>query len=181
MKKLLLTLGLAALTLASAHAQGTINPLNGALTRVRFDSNNDGVIDPTDQNVDASKGLTVGVFWGAAGSSPVNFAGNMTIGSTAGVLVGLPTIFAIPGAGDVGTVISLQMRVTSPGYCGQTEVKQVTLAPAAGPGTVVWSSTATASRFGPLVINCPEPSTLALGALAGALLLFRLRKTTNAN
>jgi hypothetical protein len=101
----------------------------------------------------------------------------MTIGSTAGILVGLPSIFAIQGAGDVGTVISLQMRVTSEGFRAQTDVKQVTLAPAAGPGTVVWGSTATASRFSPLVIICPEPSTLALGALAGALLLFRVRKT----
>ncbi len=115
MKKLILTLGLAALTLASAQAQGTINPLNGTLSRVKIDSNGNCAWETTDQNVDASLGLTVGVFWGAAGGSPDNFAGNMTIGTTPGVLVGLPSIFAIPGAGDVGTVISLQMRVTSDG------------------------------------------------------------------
>jgi hypothetical protein len=74
------------------------------------------------------------------------------------------------------------MRLDTPfGYFTGTPVKQVTLAGVAGPGTFVWSSTATATRFSPLVIVCPEPSTLALGALAGAFLLFRVRKATKAN
>ncbi len=176
MKKLLFTLGLAALTLASAHAQGTINPLNGFLNRITITSSGG------ERDVTTADGLRVGVFWGAAGGPADQLAGVMTIGPTSGVLVGLPSIFAIEGAGEAGTVISLQMRVLDGGFlCGQTAVKQVTLAPAAGPGTVVWGSATTTSRFGPLIIFCPEPSTLALGALAGAFLLFRLRKTTKAN
>ena len=172
MKKLLLTLGLAALTFASAHGQGTINPLNGFLNRITIESNGGA------RDVTTADGLRVGVFWGAAGGPADQLAGVMTIGPTSGVLVGLPSVFALDGAGDAGRVVSLQMRVLRDGFlCGQTAVKQVTLGPAAGPGTVVWGTTA--SRFGPFVVFCPEPSTLALGALAGALLLFRLRKTNN--
>ena len=179
MKKLLLTLGLVALTLISTHAQGTINPLNGTLTRIKVDLNCDGIAD---RNVTVADGITVSVYWGPAGGPVENFAGRMTIGSTEGVLTGLPSILALPGAGDAGTVVSLQMRLDTPfGYFTGTPVKQVTLAGVAGPGTFVWSSTATATRFSPLVIVCPEPSTLALGALAGAFLLFRVRKSTKAN
>ena len=179
MKKLLLTLGLSVLTLTCALAQGTINPLNGALTRIKVDLNCDGIAD---RNVTVADGISVSVYWGPAGGPAENFAGRMTIGSTEGILTGLPSILALPGAGDAGTVVSLQMRLDPPfGYITETPVRQVTLAPAAGPGTVVWSSTATANRFSPLVIVCPEPSALALGALAGAFLLFRIRQSTKAN
>jgi hypothetical protein len=61
------------------------------------------------------------------------------------------------------------------------------LAPTAGPGAVIWQ-TATGTnpnRFRPLVVHAdlsqpciPEPSTLALAALGGLLLLFFRRKST---
>ena len=182
MKKLLLTLGLAALTLASSHAQGTLNPINGPTSRVRFDLNCNGVYESTDRGVTAADGLHVGVFIGAAGQDATAMVGELTLGSAGdGLMVGLPTLWAPDLAGlntAAGAQISLRFRaIGNYSGLGDTGSKTITLAPAAGPGTVVWGSTATASRFGPLIIFCPEPSTLALGALAGALLLFRVRKT----
>jgi hypothetical protein len=66
-------------------------------------------------------------------------------------------------------------------YYGETDIRQVTLAPTAGPGTVIWQ-TATGinpNRFYPIgpILGVPEPSTFALGALVGLLLLLRVGKT----
>lgn len=183
MKKLLLTLGLASLTLASGNAQGTINPLNGVLTRVRYDSNSNGLYDLDDRNATMSDGLQIGLFWGEAGGPANTLAGVLTIGPVDGVLVGLPAIFSVDGWGDVGAVISLRFCALAGGGL-DTGTKQVMLAPAAGPGTVLWGSTATASRFGAPLMNLgtptcvPEPGTLALGALGGLALLLRWRKSS---
>jgi hypothetical protein len=174
MKKTLLTFAFMAMASASLLAQGSINPLNGNFTRVMVDLNGDGV---GDRRALASDGGTFSVYWGPAGSNPENLLGTMTIGSTEGIMVGLPAILPVPNAGDVGTVISLQI-VAGGQFVGRTEVKQVTLAAGAGPGTVTWSSTPNANRFSPLVVTIvPEPSTIALGVLGlGSLLLFRRRK-----
>lgn len=179
MKKTFLTIALMAATAVASFGQGTINPLNGSLTRVKFDSNGNGAYDSTDRNLTAADGVQFTVVWGAAGAATLDHVvqGAMTIGTTDGVLIGLPAILGLAGAGDAGTVVSLQIRASGPnGLRGATEVKQVSLAPEAGPGTVTWSSTANAVRFSQLVI-VPEPSTIALGVLGlGSLLLFRRRK-----
>lgn len=178
MKKTLLTIALMAVTAVASYSQGTINPLNGALTRVKIDMNGNGVIDAADRNATTQDGLQFTVLWGAAGTAPDHAVnGSMTIGTTDGVMVGLPSILALDGAGDVGTTVSLQIRASSStGLRGQTDIKQVVLAPASGPGAVVWATAATSARFGPLLI-VPEPSTIALGVLGlGSLLLFRRRK-----
>jgi len=66
---------------------------------------------------------------------------------------------------------------------GETAIRQVTLGPTAGPGAVIWQ-TATGTnpnRFYPMLVStlaCPEPSTLALGALGGLFLLLLRRKST---
>ena len=176
MKKTLLTLALVAVATVSSFAQGTINPLNGAFTRVKIDLNGDGV---GDRDATTADGLQFAVLYGAANSSnPDKVAGIMTIGSTAGVMVGLPSILALAGAGDAGTVVSLQIHAFNDAHWdGLTRVAQVTLAPSAGPGTPVWSSTAGPTKFQPMIITVPEPSTIALGVLGlGSLLLFRRRK-----
>ena len=178
MKKTFLTIALVAATAVASFGQGTINPLNGTLTRVKIDSNGNGVYDSTDANATTADGLQFTVLWGAAGTAPDHAVpGFMTIGTTAGIMVGLPAILALDGAGDVGTVVSLQIRASSQsGLRGETAIKQVTLAPSAGPGAVIWATTATDSRFSPLLI-VPEPSTIALAVLGlGSLLLFRRRK-----
>ena len=185
MKKLLLTLGLAGLTLSSALAQGTINPLNGTLTRFKIDTNGDGV---GDRNVTAAEGFVMAVYYGPAGSSESEltmYPDVMRIGTTDGVFTGLPSILALPGT-EPGQVISLQMRVCNPlGWYGATVVKQVRLGPTSGPSPVVWSSTGTGDRFSPIQLqlggpmNCiPEPSTVGLGMVCAGLLVafYRGRK-----
>lgn len=175
MKKLILTLGLIGCMLASALAQGTINPLNGALTRIKVDTDIDGI---GDRNLTQADGVYVDLYWGLAGTTPETLAGTMTIGSTAGVLVGLPSILVLPGT-EAGQIVSLQARGRSSwGWFGQSPVIHVALAPTAGPGTVIWQSTATSpNRFLPLPMVVPEPSTLAFGTLAAAFLLFRVRRS----
>jgi len=96
-------------------------------------------------------------------------------------MINAPSVFFLPDT-NPGDVVSLQIRAwdSGRGYYGATDVRQVTLGPTAGPGTVIWQ-TATGSnpnRFHPMVINplvCPEPSTFVLGALGGVALLFRWR------
>jgi len=179
MKKTLLTIALMAATVVVSFGQGTINPLNGTLSKIRIDSNGNGIFDTTDAFATTADGIQFTVLWGAAGTTPdraVN--GSMTIGPTAGILVGLAAITAIPGAGEAGTIVSLQITASGPnGLRGQTDIKQVTLLDPAGPGAIVWNSTATPNRFAQMLITVPEPSTIALAVLGlGSLLLFRRRK-----
>jgi len=182
MKKLFLTLYLVTIA-ALAHGQGTIAFGNSALTRIQIP-----LPDGTLRNATAADGLVVGVFYGPAGSpceSLVQAPGLATIGNTAGVLVNAPSVFPLPGT-EQGQVVSLQIRAWTPLLCGETDVRQVTLGPTAGSGTVIWQSAASTNpnRFTPLNFGnphppaccIPEPSTFAVGVLGGALLLFFRRK-----
>jgi hypothetical protein len=178
MKKTLLTLALVALTAVATYAQGTIAFGNGTFTRVT-------IAGTTARNATTGDGLNFYVFFGAAGVSDpaaltqVQQATPASIGSVDGIMVGAPSIFALPGT-EPGQVVSLQIRAWNANrtLVGETDIRQVTLAPTAGPGTVIWQ-TATGTnpnRFTPLII-VPEPSTIALAVLGlGSLLLFRRRK-----
>jgi len=190
MKKLLLTLSLIGFTLGSALAQGTINPLNNTLTRFKIDINGDAI---GDRNMTAADGMQFAVFYGPAGSTAeqlVKAPGIGTIGNVEGIMVGLPSVLALPGT-EAGQVVSLQVRGCNVlGWNAYSWVGQITLGPAEGPGTGIWRSQPSGlNSLFPLVVapgmpivNCiPEPSTLALGALAGALLLFRVRQSTKAS
>ena len=177
MKKLLLVIGLAA-GVSLAHGQGTIAFGNGTLTRMQVCA-----LGGT-RNATAADGLNFYVFFGPAGSfadaltqvqQPAPVA---TIGTTSGVMINAPSVFALPGT-EPGQVVSLQIRAwnSDRSLYAETDVRQVTLAPTAGPGTVIWQ-TATGTnpnRFYPFI--CPEPSTCALGALGGLVLLFFRRKS----
>jgi hypothetical protein len=175
MKKLLLTLALVAMT-AATYAQGTIAFGNSALTKYMVNSA-PATLTPV---------FSFGVFVnGSATPVPTLGASSTT---TAGIIVA-PSVYAIPGT-DPLQVVSLQIKGwdaqyasydaarAAGGLAGATDVRQVTLGPTAGPGTVIWQ-TATGtnpSRFLPINI-VPEPSTIALGVLGlGSLLLFRRRQ-----
>ena len=190
MKKLLL--GISFLSIAIlAHGQGTIAFGNSALTRIIIRSYPDGTI----RNCLSTDGITVGVFYGPAGSTSDQLTlapGVASIGTTAGIIIA-PSVFALPGT-EGGQIVSLQIRAwystfgtdwqaarQSGYYYGETDVRQVTLGPTAGPGQVIWQSAtgSNPSRFYPLgpILGVPEPSTLALGALVGVVLLLCFRKS----
>jgi hypothetical protein len=186
MKKTLLTLALVALTAVATYAQGTIAFGNSALTRVLFAATPGGATVNFDPAAAAIGGnIQIGVFVNGS-DTPVQ--GLATIGTTAGVMINAPSVYAIPGT-DAGQVVSIQIRAWEAGtadwraatkFYGQTDVRQVTLGPTAGPGTVIWqtASGTNPNRFTPLIVTAvPEPSTIALAVLGlGSLLLFRRRK-----
>jgi len=182
MKKQLLTLALVAMTSVAAYAQGTIAFGNSALTRVQLVD-----LSGTQRNALATDNLKIGVFFGPAGASAdalTEAQGTAGIGTTAGVMTGAASVFALTGT-EPGQIVSLQIRAWDDAGLvdrarSRTDVRQVTLAPTAGPGAVIWQ-TATGTnpnRFNPLVVHMiPEPSTIALAVLGlGSLLLFRRRK-----
>lgn len=187
MKKLLRVLGLAViyacLNSSLCHAQGIIGLGNSALTKIQFCDN--GVL----RDATAADGLRISVYLGPAGSSQDSLQavpGTETfgIGANPGVLSGSGlSTFALPGT-DAGQVVSLQIRAfATGGNYTQTKVAQVTLASAPSPGAVIWQTSGGThpNRFTPLIFYCPEPSTIALGAMAGAFLLFRVRKSSKSN
>jgi hypothetical protein len=186
MKKTLLTLALVALTTVASYAQGTIAFGNSALTRVTVQGRAPDAGQTSGfGRATAADGLNFYVFFGAAGATDPSALTQVqqaaplaTIGATPGVMVNAPSVFALPGT-EAGQVVSLQIRAWNADrtLTGETRIAQVTLAPTAGPGAVIWQSSDTnPNRFTPLII-VPEPSTIALAVLGlGSLLLFRRRK-----
>lgn len=175
MKKQLLTIALVAMTAVASYAQGTIAFGNSALTRVMIQD----APGSAARRATVADNLTIGVWYGSSADNLAQAPGEARIGTTDGVLVGAASVFALPGT-EAGQSVALQIRAwNDAGAFGQTKVAQVTLGPTAGPGAVVWqTATGTVeSRFTPLIVVVPEPSTIALGVLGlGSLLLFRRRK-----
>jgi hypothetical protein len=179
MKRILLHLTALAGMVSFAHGQGTIAFGNSSLTRIT-------ILPPGGvpaRNATAADGLSIFAYYGPAGTTdPAGLRqapGAASIGTNPGIMINAPSVFPLPGT-EPGQVVSLQIRAWNPdrSLCLETDIRQVTLAPTAGPGTVIWQTpnSTNPNRFTPMVI-CPEPSTLALGALAGVALLYRLRKT----
>jgi hypothetical protein len=175
MKKSFIILSLICCTLASAVAQGTIAFGNNVGSRFR-------ILDvPGGRNITAEDGFSFGVFFGPAGTFAEGLQqapGTRMIGpSTPGILTDA-SLFTIPGT-EAGQVVSLQIRVLDSrgNTIGNTDVRQVTLAQPLGPGTVIWQgpSGTNPNRFHPIVL-LPEPSTIALWAMAGVVLLFRVHR-----
>jgi hypothetical protein len=177
MKKLLLTLALAAVT-TFTYAQGTIQFANNAGTRFTVNG-----VRPT---VLAASTYVFGVFVGttadALSAQPVGPLG--TNATTIGLISGPnPQAYAVPG--EPNTTVFVQIRgwesrfgnwqEGQQGLHGETAVRAVVLGPTTGPGTVVWSST-DLTKFQAIDL-VPEPSAIALAVLGlGSLLLFRRRK-----
>ncbi len=177
MKKTVLTLAIVALTTVSSFAQGLIGLGNSFLTPIKLQPATGAA-----RNATAGDGLSISVYFGPAGTAAdaltkVESVQNVTIGSTAGVLISGLGAVALPVEG--GETVSLQLRATAGNglYYGETRVIQVKLATAPAAGTPVWHPSNT-SVFTPLTLAVvPEPSTIALGVLGlGSLLLFRRRK-----
>jgi hypothetical protein len=183
MKKLLLTLALAASTVI-AHGQGTIAFLNGPTTRHTLN----GV------SVPVGTPLVFGLFIGTSATSlSLTPAGPLAGLSTtaAGVMAGVPALYAIDGQAP-GTVLFAKVRAWDASfgadwqtafaqgrYRGETDVRELEpLGAASGPATVIWQGAAGVdpNRFYAMQI-VPEPSVIALGVLGlGSLLFFRRRQ-----
>jgi hypothetical protein len=171
MKKLLLTIGLAAIAITDTHAQGTINWRNTVTTPILV-----SLFGSPPRIATEADGLSFGLFVGPAGSSAealVPVPGTASIGAVDGVLINASSVLPLPGT-EGGQILSLQVRAWD--SVGQMligpPVRQVVLGPPTGPGAVIWTADP-ASRTFYLV---PEPSTLALAALGGLLLWFFRRR-----
>lgn len=181
MKKTLLTLALIAATVASSLAQGSFNPLNGTTSRLKVDDGS-GVL----RDALVSDGIQVQVFVGAANGEASTLVGTLGVNTTAqdatattrGLMVGMPALFNVDGAAAQSQISVRYAAIGLWQNVNNRESKTITLGAQAGPATVIWGSTATATRFNSLIVTAvPEPSTIALGVLGlGSLLLFRRRK-----
>jgi hypothetical protein len=190
MKKILLTLALAALTVTASYAQGYVQFANGTLTRVTIRG-----ADGTVANAPAGAAITFAIFYGPSAGSPSDQASQPMAGmstTTAGV-IGAPNAYALGNETAPGDVVSMRIRGWSSSFgsdwqtasrtpgaiFGETDVRLVTLGTSLT-ATPIWQSASgtNPNRFNPLVLSIvPEPSTIALAVLGlGSLLLFRRRK-----
>lgn len=188
MKKTLLTLALVGLSAVATYAQGTISFLNSALSRLSYQETIGG---PIITGTAVPAGFTIGVFWGteAGGQAAVQGMGRGTLAtptvtSAAGGIWAGGAVYPIPGSTE-GQRVWLKIAgwsgnsVSTATHYGESATVNVVLGPTAGPGTVVWQgATGTATdRAKPFVIApIPEPSVIALGALALGALFLRRRK-----
>jgi hypothetical protein len=184
---------------ATGQAQGTIQFLNSALSRLLFQEIPCGPITTA-----VPVGTHVGAFWGTAagGAAAIAGHGHGTIAgptslTAAGGLwpaAGAPGGPVYPVAGSVeGQRVWLKIAAWVGGDAqsptgsiiayGESEVVSVVLGPTAGPGTVVWQSSSGTSpvRAKPFVIgvdSCiPEPSVLSISALGLGVFLLCRRKS----
>ena len=195
MKKLLLTLVLAALAHLGAQAQvpgqyGTIQFVNLPTTQFTIDG-----VRPLNTSLGGppvgtfSLGVFAGLTADTISSQPV---GPLGWNSGFGGLFTAPdgNVYPLNGFTEFSTVF-LQFRAwdsvfgtdweaaRAGGYYGETGVRAVVLANYQGPGTVVWSAIDT-TKF--QAINLvPEPSTVVLVAMAGLVFLLRNKFKTLSN
>jgi hypothetical protein len=199
MKKLLLTLALAAITTLS-YGQGTVQFQNGNFTRVTLVN----ALGVNVGNVPVGTQLSFGLFAGADAASmsqlPIGELGAM--GTVAGIFLAPNGLaYAVPNFPAASRPF-LQVRAWSSSFSdwreaktafdnglagtmyGETDIRQIGtlgLGPNSGPGAALWQTAAQTNPnlLNPLVVRLavPEPSTIALGVLGlGSLLLFRRRQ-----
>lgn len=194
MKKTLLTLALVGFSAAATYAQGTIQFLNSALSRLQYQEVIGGPITTA-----LPAGTHVGAYWGTdaggaaalVGAGRGSLAGPTSLTAAGGIwpAAGAPggTVYGVAGTTE-GQRVWMKIAAWVGGdaqapvgftHYGESTVVSVVLGPTAGPGTVMWqSATGVATdRAKPFVVApIPEPSIIALGALGLGALLLRRRK-----
>jgi hypothetical protein len=182
-----IVIGLAALVtfVGGSFAQGTIQFLNSTLSRVIYYE------IPGLPPVYAPSGTHIGVFWGtdAAGSAAIAGIGQGTLATPTAVIGSAPgvwsgsVVYPIAGTQEgqrvwmkiAGWIGGTDTSIQGATAYGQSAVVSVVLGPTAGPGTVVWQSSAgtATDRMKPFML-IPEPSVLSISVLGlGAFLLCR--------
>lgn len=187
MKKTLLTLALATLTAVASYAQGTITFANTTLSRAQWEPTPGAAF----VNVATGAPIVYGVFWGTSADNLVLNEGPLgTASTTSAGIIAAASPYSIVGGTEGSTYFmkvagwsssfqrdAAAAKATLGAHYGETGVREVRLAAAAGPGTVIWSST-DLTKFQPLRIPIvvPEPSVIALGVLGVGALLLRRKK-----
>ena len=191
MKQLFFTLAIAACGLTQMSAQGTIVFNNGNLTRVTMPNGGGGSVNATFFNVAIYYAATPGQWQGAL--LPIGRSDNSNPG-----LFTAPggANYALPGT-EEGQTVSMQIFLWESTYgddpyqawvngspTGSTPVRQITLGGTVGGPAVIWTaSPGGANRFNPPQYAAgpypappvvPEPTTLVLGGLVGAVLIGRM-------
>jgi hypothetical protein len=176
------------LTAAAAFGQGTITFANTTLSRVMIPGPGSLSYIP----VPLGAPIVYGVFWGVSADSLMLNAGPLgTASTTSAGIIATTSPYIIEGAAPGSSVFmkiagwsssfgrDFEAACRTPGaYYGETGVRQITLGPTAGPGTIIWSASNTL-LFQPLKLDgfpCPEPSTMALSLLGVVVLVFRRRR-----
>lgn len=175
----------------SVHAQGTIQFLNTALSKIKYQQNANSAA------VDCPIGAVVGVFYGATPDS-LTLATPTARVTSAGLFSG-GTVYVLPGTNPGESVFlkiggwynavgptpdlaphgPMSLGIT---HWGESGIVQTTaLGPTAGPGTVIFQGLTGTSpnRARPFCLCVPEPSTWAVLGLGLGTLLLRRRLSRN--
>jgi len=205
MKKLILTAALVSATALSGFSQGQINFQNALTSQLWYNSTvapgvkvTSGTIAST--GVGTSTGvIDVGLFWSTVAftdAAQATLASTATIGATAGTISGGTVVLPVAGGSTVfvqvfawdstyanpdaamaaGAFFGASSAGVTPTYgtVGAAEqVVNLTVSPA--PANVIFGTGA--GQFGRLVLlQGPEPTTIAIGGLGAAALLMLRRK-----
>jgi hypothetical protein len=193
MKNLLLNLILVAGTTALTRADATFQLANNVASRFRYENESGQLL-----LLPVGTPVVIGFFWGDSLTSISDTAalplGTMST-TTPGLVnpFGLPSPWLVlPGVEPFQPVwaqvrgwkaeFGLDWRAArdaAPELYAETDIRQVIGGPPTGPPGVLWQngSQTHPNRFPALIFPVPEPSTLALGALGGLVLLLRVRKS----
>jgi hypothetical protein len=187
MKKLTLLFAIAVFAVHTVLAQGTVQFQNNVINSTIY-TNTDSAFG----KVNASLGIDFGLFWGTTATGVTNLAGIEKIGfGSPGVLAG-NAAFTVAGTqyqdtdyfqvvawdsafgnNAAGRTAALQNYDY---WYTESQILPFALGPVSGPGTMLFGPVSNPALFHSLILGTPEPTTLAIGGLGAAGLLFFRRR-----
>ena len=184
LKSIILAAAVVAVSTVSGFSQGLISFQNGTFQKFfTSEAGNNRVLMGT-----GSQQYSFYITWGTTAGNLNNTTTTVfNSTATAGLLAG-NTSFGLTGSNG-GDVVFLKMygyetsfgsyanAVASNGHAGSSTTIQVTLATAPSSGTVIFANTADAAHIAAFdLVATPEPSTIALGVMGIAGLVFVRRR-----